>query len=64
MVIYIYILTCTFLILLAMHCTRETYAGNWDFMDLPDMCGKKRRLTTEDVPHFGGEPNASEVWNI
>lgn len=42
---------------------KEEYAGNWDFMDLPGMCcGRKKRITAENTPHFGGNPNSSQVW--
>lgn len=61
----IFVATCIIFIIIVMQCNnKEQYAGNWDFMDLADMCGKKRRLSDEDIPHFGGQPNASEVWTI
>jgi len=43
-------------------------AGNWDFMDLPDMCGgckggcNRQEEVLENSPHFGGTPNNSQVW--
>ena len=42
---------------------KEDYAGNWDFMDLAGMCyGRKKRITVDNTPHFGGIPNSSQVW--
>lgn len=50
---------------------KEKYE-NWDFMDLPNYCGGRKRrpsspMETEDgqvAPRFGGIPNQSQVWGI
>jgi len=38
---------------------------SWDFMDLPDMCSRKRvRVEDDTFPRFGGIPNQSQVWDL
>ena len=43
---------------------------NWDFMDLADYCGGRKRKPSspmnnvEFAPKFGGVPNQSQVWGI
>jgi hypothetical protein len=43
---------------------------NWDFMDLADYCGGRKRKPSQPMnnvefaPKFGGVPNQSQVWGI
>jgi hypothetical protein len=63
----VFIILWLILVVFAIVGTRkEAYYANWDFMDLANSCGGRKRKPSEDdfVPRFGGIPNQGEVWGI
>jgi len=65
----IFILVWILLIVWLFLVRKEGYE-NWDFMDLADYCGGRKRKPSspmnnvEFAPKFGGVPNQSQIWGI
>jgi len=43
--------------------SKEPYQ-NWDFEDIPGWCARSKKTSSMEIPHFGGNPNPSQVWSL
>lgn len=58
-----YQLVLIVMIIISMMGIREGYS-NWDFDDFSGLCGKKKKMSEDNIPRFGGIPNQSQVWSL